>query len=126
MERIDGAQVHEARRQLQTNPRLAVRIAHDVVSALAHIHRRGYLHRDISAGNVLLDVRGAIKMCDLGLARRVDGRHTLTFCGTPGYASPERLRGADATAASDVYSLGSVVWEAVTGAPLYGDAPHRR
>lgn len=80
------------------------------------------IHRDIKPGNILLDHAGTAKLADFGIARLIDSaRLTLTaeVMGTPGYLSPEQARGRRVTPATDVYSLGLVLLECLTGSPAF-------
>ena len=83
------------------------------------------IHRDVSPQNVLLSVQGIVKLADFGLARAAD-RATMTAPGTIkgklGYLAPELVKRAPATPKSDLYSVGIVLWEALTGTRLYGGA----
>jgi len=95
-----------------------------VADALAHLHARGVVHRDVKPENVLVDARGHAKLLDYDLAARLGEPpgSTPPVAGTIAYLSPEQARGAPATPASDVYGLGAVVYRAVTGqAPFTGD-----
>jgi serine/threonine protein kinase len=102
--------------------------ASQLASALAYIHRRGIVHRDIKPANILLasnDDPGSgefAKLTDFGIARLVDGtRMTMTghTLGTASYLSPEQISGAEVTSASDIYSLGLVLLECLTGETAY-------
>ena len=110
-------------------PELAVDLLEQVGRGIAAAHRLGILHRDIKPSNVLVERRddGTLRavVCDFGIAWVEDASHTKTpgVIGTWGYLAPERLRGADATTASDVYALGCLLWALLTGSPPYVGAP---
>ncbi len=107
----------------------AVRVADQILGALEAAHAAGIVHRDVKPSNVLLDNEGNGKLADFGIAKRLDDvESSLTadgqFVGTPRYASPEQAAGRPATAATDVYATGVVLFEMLTGGPLYeGDEP---
>jgi serine/threonine protein kinase len=82
----------------------ALRIASDVANALAHAHREGVVHRDLSPGNVFLCDDGRVKVLDFGLSHAFGRRHISG--GTPGYMAPEQWRGAPEDERTDVYALG--------------------
>lgn len=107
----------------------AVEIALAVASALQHIHQRGMIHRDVKPSNIMITVGGEIKLCDLGLAKAMEGDATLTqagiVIGSPIYMSPEQTQGdPDLDGRTDLYSLGATLVHAVTGA-LPSDRMHR-
>ncbi len=106
---------------------LACQIAIRILSALEHAHRNGIVHRDIKPQNILVHADGHIKVADFGIARIADSA-TLTrgdnVMGSVHYFSPEQARGEGATAASDIYSTGIVLYEMLTGkVPFDGDNP---
>ena len=106
---------------------VAGQIAIRILSALQHAHDNGIIHRDIKPQNILINAEGMVKVADFGIAR-VAGSNTLTkgdsVMGSVHYFSPEQARGEDVTAASDIYSVGVVMYEMLTGrVPFDGDTP---
>lgn len=103
-------------------PMAVVRLAEDLAGGLDALHRAGIVHRDVKPSNVLLDEQRVAYLADFGLAKGNDWT-VLTqggeLLGTPHYVAPELIAGADASAASDIYGLGCVLWEASTGAPPF-------
>lgn len=101
----------------------------DVARALAHVHRRGIVHNDIKPGNILVDFAsdpggpGVAKLADFGIA--LNGRHAVpnSSSGTPHYLSPEEVCGGTSTTASDIYSLGLVALECLTGTKAFPGPP---
>lgn len=104
---------------------LVLRIAHDICSGLAAAHAQGVLHRDLKPGNVLLDGMGRAVISDFGLAMFLKDKPQATLSGTPAYMAPEVLRGAPASPQSDLYSLGALLYELLTGELAFGSTSPR-
>ena len=115
----------EAAPALRSEPRRAVVLMAKVALAVQYAHVKGILHRDLKPGNVLLDGHGEPMVSDFGLAKWLDATsdltHTLTIFGTPGYIAPEQASGSAANipAAADVYSLGALLFNLLTGRPPF-------
>jgi serine/threonine-protein kinase len=127
MELVEGrdlATILRDRAALSTND--AVRVAIGVASALEVAHRKGIVHRDVKPGNILITDAGDVKVTDFGIARAVSEASmtvTGTTLGSVHYFSPEQARGDEVTGASDVYALGIVLFEMLTGRrPFEGDS----
>jgi eukaryotic-like serine/threonine-protein kinase len=106
--------------------RRAIELALQIAEALAFAHQHGLVHRDVKPQNVLITPEGDAKVTDFGIARSLDVEHgvtqTGTVLGTSNYLSPEQARGQTVTPATDVYSLGVVLYEMLTGeVPFPGD-----
>jgi hypothetical protein len=101
----------------------ATRICAEVADALEAAHERGLVHRDVKPGNVLLDARDRAYLSDFGLIRatRIDTEITKTgqFMGTVDYVAPEQIRGDELDGRADIYSLGCVLFECLTGSPPF-------
>jgi serine/threonine-protein kinase len=97
----------------------ALEIAHEIAQALAFAHENGLIHRDVKPQNVLLNGDGRAKVTDFGIARSLDVEHgvtqTGTILGTSNYIAPEQATGQPVDAHTDVYSLGIVLYEMLTG-----------
>ncbi len=127
MELVDGEDLATImRRNGPLPPAQAARIAAAVARALAAAHGRGLVHRDVKPGNVLIGRDGRVKVVDFGIARAIaEAQMTLpgTTLGSVHYFSPEQARGEPATTASDIFALGIVLYEMLTGSrPWEGDS----
>jgi serine/threonine protein kinase len=115
------------RRSRQLVVGTAVSLAEQVCEGLAEAHRLGIVHRDLKPGNIMIDEEGNAKIMDFGIARSVSGKGITgagMMIGTPEYMSPEQVEGKEADLRSDIYSLGVVLYEMLTGrVPFEGDTP---
>ncbi len=130
MEYVEGETLRDViRREGHLPAERAMALAADICGALDFSHRNGIVHRDVKPGNVMITPQGTVKVMDFGIARAVsDSAATMTstaaVIGTAQYLSPEQARGESVDARSDVYSLGCMLYELVTGAPPFtGDSP---
>ncbi|MCV7422146.1 Stk1 family PASTA domain-containing Ser/Thr kinase [Mycobacterium yunnanensis] len=130
MEYVDGVTLRDVvRNDGPIDPRRAIEIIADACQALNYSHQRGIVHRDVKPANIMIDHSGAVKVMDFGIARALhdDGAkltQTSAVIGTAQYLSPEQASGETVDARSDVYSLGCVFYELLTGEPPFiGDTP---
>jgi len=130
MEYVEGQSLRDVlRSQGALSPMQSARIAAEIAGALDFAHRHGTVHRDIKPGNVLLTPSGQVKVTDFGIAANpTDAGAGLTqtgaVIGTATYFSPEQAQGYQVDGRSDVYSLGVVLYEMLTGrAPFVADSP---
>jgi serine/threonine-protein kinase len=125
-ELIEGGTL-KARLGAPLNAHEAVRLAAEIARSLDYAHRRGIVHRDVKPNNVLLADDGRALLTDFGIAKMVAGTQytqTGTSVGTPTYMSPEQAKGQEIDGRSDVYSLGIMLYEMLTGrVPFQGDTP---
>ena len=125
MKLASGGSLLDSKESFRDSPRRAVQLIARVARAIDHAHSQGVLHRDLKPGNILLDARGAPMVSDFGLAKWLDAASeltgTLTVFGTPGYIAPEQAENAaaDLTPATDIYSLGAMLFELLCGRPPF-------
>jgi serine/threonine-protein kinase len=117
MEYIDGEDLASLVRRIgRLSSDKAVEIARQVCAGLAAAHERGVIHRDLKPANLMLDSSGKIRITDFGLAVLAAGLDSTDVkAGTPAYMAPEQLEGKEVTVKSDLYSLGLVLYEILTG-----------
>jgi eukaryotic-like serine/threonine-protein kinase len=127
MEFLEGRSLKELIVQRGPAPiTVAIEYARQILSALRFAHRHGIVHRDIKPHNVLVDAEGRVKVTDFGIARAGTSEMTEagSIVGTAQYLSPEQARGTEVDQRSDLYSLGIVLYELLTGSlPFTGDTP---
>lgn len=135
MELVDGKTLGQLMREESLTIARTIEIVRQVAEALSEAHRHGIVHRDIKPSNIAINERGVVKVLDFGLAKQVapastaaDGTepalaHTQTregvIVGTPLYLSPEQALGVEIDQRSDVFSLGSVLYECISGRPAF-------
>ena len=123
MEYVEGHTLAEIiRREAPIPPERAADIGMAVCDALSAAHEKGLVHWDVKPANIMVTTSGAIKVMDFGIARTATDTLTRTgrILGTAAYLSPEQARGQPADARSDLYSLGCVLYETLTGKPPFG------
>jgi eukaryotic-like serine/threonine-protein kinase len=131
LEYIEGANLRELVRS-PVERRIALRVARDVLRALSAVHGLcdedgrpiGLVHRDLSPSNVLVAVDGRVKLTDFGIARALSGSHATTgqsIKGTLAYLSPEQATGGPVDARSDLFAVGALLYEMLSGRPIYDD-----
>lgn len=126
MEYLEGQTLSELLRSVKPLPEPdAVKIASRICEALDYMHKNGVIHRDLKPQNIMLCNDGSIRIMDFGIAR-AQGARRLTFVGftptmgTPDYMAPEQVRGSRGDERTDIYSLGAILYEMVTGEPPFG------
>jgi serine/threonine protein kinase len=118
MELVRGGSLRRLLDREDAPPAMVLSVLADAATALAFAHAQGVVHRDVKPENVLLTKAGRAKIADFGLARALDQSSLTTegrIMGTAVYMSTEQVRGQRATAASDVYAMGVMLYEAITG-----------
>lgn len=130
MEWVDGKLLRQVLNEQRKLPReRAIRIALGICAALEYIHSRGVVHRDLKPENIMVDAEDRIKLIDFGIASNVGARR-ITFSGlsqtmgTPDYISPEQVKAKRGDARSDIYAVGVMLYEMLTGTvPFTGSNP---
>ena len=121
MEYIDGKILRKLMDAGPFEPKVAVHIAIGILDALAESHQAGIIHRDIKPGNVMITQSGVVKVCDFGIAQAIEDptNDPSAIVGTAQYFSPEQAKGEIIDGRSDLYSTAVVLFEMVTGSPLF-------
>lgn len=127
MDLVGGQDLRSALREAPAGPALTVAWMTDIANALAHLHRRGIVHNDVKPGNILVTrsagSAGVAMLTDFGVAISPAHSPRSSSSGTPHYMSPEAVRGEAPTAASDIYALGLVTLECLTGTKAFPGPP---
>jgi serine/threonine protein kinase len=129
MEYVDGENLKGMIRMMgQLSSGKAISIAKQVCEGLSEAHRIGVVHRDLKPSNIMIDKDGNAKIMDFGIARSLTGKGITgvgVMIGTPEYMSPEQVESKEIDQRSDIYSLGVILYEMVTGqVPFEGDTPY--
>jgi len=125
MQLIDGENLDSWRKRTLPSPAICAAIVRDLALAMFHAHRRGVIHRDLKPGNVMIDVGGAVRIVDFGLAKKLDSESQMTMTGqimgTPSFMAPEQAAGdsKNVTTHADVYAIGAVLFYLLTGKPPF-------
>jgi serine/threonine-protein kinase len=127
MRLVEGGSLDQRLRDGPLPPAQAAHLFSQIGSALGYAHREGIVHRDIKPSNILLDKNGDPYLMDFGIAKLLGGSSltaTGVAVGTPSYMAPEQWRGGDIDARTDIYALGVMLYEMLTGRlPFQGETP---
>lgn len=128
MEFVQGDNLHDLIKQNRRfSQEFIINVGKQIAMGLAHAHYHGIIHRDIKPHNILITPEGRVKVTDFGIAQAMSATNltqTGMVLGSVHYFSPEQATGTNVQAASDLYSLGIVLYEMITGRrPFYGDSP---
>ena len=120
MEYMSGGELTSLLRQYKTFPEpLVVFYSAEILLALEALHSQNVVYRDLKPENILLEAGGHIKLVDFGFSQRIEKKMTNTFAGTPEYMAPEVVLGVGHSKAADLWSLGVVVFEMLSGKPPF-------
>jgi serine/threonine protein kinase len=127
MEYVEGESLRGALNRFGTlSSRKVIQIGQQICAALHEAHTQGVVHRDLKPENVMLDEHGNVKLMDFGIARSVNisSKSTGNIVGTPAYMAPEQAEGKPVDSRADIYALGLILYEAMTGIPAFmGESP---
>jgi serine/threonine protein kinase len=128
MKYVPGGTLRDQIRQGPLDPHEAARLIRQIAEALDHAHQQGIIHRDVKPSNILLQDGQWVQLMDFGLAKMIESDSHITDSGvgvgTPDYMSPEQAQGQPVDARSDIYSLGVIVYQMLTGQlPFKADTP---
>jgi eukaryotic-like serine/threonine-protein kinase len=137
MELLEGQTLRERIAEGRLAPRKVIELAMQVAQGLAAVHEKGIVHRDLKPDNLFLTRDGQLKILDFGVARTTEGIAPATgtlpitqsgaVMGTAGYMAPEQVRGRPADARSDLFALGAIIYECLTGQMAFpGESPVER
>nr|WP_286673194.1 serine/threonine-protein kinase [Lysobacter capsici] len=122
MDYIEGQSLHEHLASAPASPRQRLELMLALCDAVQHAHQRLVLHRDLKPSNIMVRADGSPVLLDFGIAVAMSdaqmAAHTVTVAFTPGYGAPEQLRGENVTTATDVFGLGAVLFDLLTGRKL--------
>jgi len=129
MEWCEGRLLRTILDEGRIDPQRAIRIAVEVLDALEYIHENGVVHRDLKPENIMVDAQDNVKLIDFGIAgdsaaKRLTYANLTAALGTPNYISPEQVKGKRGDGRSDVYAMGVILYEMLTGqVPFKGSSP---
>ena len=123
MKLIGGGNLGRHLARYLDDPQAAARLMATVARTIGHAHREGMIHRDLKPSNILIDESGQPLIADFGLVKRTGDVSSLTssgvLLGTPAYMAPEQVSGDEAAPAADIYSLGAILYQLLTGRPPF-------
>ncbi len=126
MDYIDGQSIDAFVGEHQTDLPTRLKLFRDICAAVAYAHAHLVVHRDLKPSNIMIDDEGSVKLLDFGIAKLIDGdlpsADTTQAMLTPDYAAPEQLGGEQVTVATDIYALGAVLFQLLTGASPWQQA----
>jgi len=120
MEYVDGEDLSSLLKRIgRLTSEKVTEIAHQVLAGLAAAHAKGVIHRDLKPANIMIDSRGRVRITDFGIAVRETDSVEGTLAGTPSYMAPEQLNGGEVKPATDLYAVGLILYELLTGRPVF-------